>query len=442
MIIFPIVQSGTMVTTYNTKIQQKNMYNLFNFFLIIFYLLLLTELIKVKRCTQPKSQTTSQVHLCLTPEDEDMTNFIDHQPPARIPKIEADRIYSVSADMHITQALVIFVCEGPSTSPVHKVIGPSHPFYSEKEIRYFRLTSIPANESTEESYRGEFCELQHIDQPIWFPMRLDPQNQTVVCAKRVHQLEKHPVTGNMLISHGLMHRGSEPFDKIETNQFLVDPPVKGVRWITTEFKNITANQPFELSLEILDENDARITSGFASTLMVEVTLSYDLKHFYGTSLKAGFLYKTLATLAGREVKISKRTNDRILQKRAEKGWVHFKDVRILEKTTGTSLEYGLNATLLIPRGFWNRVPNDYKDFVCIKQSYPDGPPTESAKRKSPRLYIEGSYPWQLADTEEKEYYTFTYNAQCVVSSKAIQLTDKFSVAGNTQTSYHIPSERT
>uniref|UniRef100_T1IH60 Uncharacterized protein n=1 Tax=Strigamia maritima TaxID=126957 RepID=T1IH60_STRMM len=254
-----------------------------------------------------------------------MTNFIDHQPPARIPKIEADRIYSVSTDMHITQALVIFVCEGPSTSPVHKVIGPSHPFYSEKEIRYFRLTSIPANESTEESYRGEFCELQHIDQPIWFPMRLDPQNQTpnteclplpnirVVCAKRVHQLEKHPVTGNMLISHGLMHRGSvdstmhrricvelfnaksdkEPFDKIETNQFLVDPPVKGVRWITTEFKNITANQPFELSLEILDENDARITSGFASTLMVEVTLSYYLKHFYGTSLKAGFLYKSL-----------------------------------------------------------------------------------------------------------------------------------------------------
>uniref|UniRef100_T1JDE2 guanylate cyclase n=1 Tax=Strigamia maritima TaxID=126957 RepID=T1JDE2_STRMM len=192
-----------------------------------------------------------------------------------------------------------------------------------------------------------------------------------------------PIHGNYLIAQGLFHSITTA---VSDNQYcllrqiklsvlnskngkkltVLTKPIKvynrisKLDWYVKPDREMLANHPFRFSLEIVDQNKERITSGLDSSLIVEVTIGYQVKTFMTEILVRDFLYKTDAELAGDEVITSLRNYDLVLHKRATKGFVEFRDVVI--RTVYQNQFLFLNATLLVPRT-GDRQPLSYSDLT-------------------------------------------------------------------------------
>lgn len=173
-----------------------------------------------------------------------------------------------------------------------------------------------------------------------------------------------------------------------TNQYIVISIVFSeeaytLRWIIQPPEILVANTNFSLTLEIIDRKGDRVTTGLDSTAYIILSVSHRHKKFFYSGDRMELLYSTDVRLEGTDMRMDMLTLDTVAKKRAEKGLVHFNDLRILD--VHSSLR--LNATLTMAKHPWWRSPRIYKDLAAAynfieggaelfsyNETYPTDPP--------------------------------------------------------------------
>ncbi|XP_041377423.1 uncharacterized protein LOC121389840 [Gigantopelta aegis] len=127
-----------------------------------------------------------------------------------------------------------------------------------------------------------------------------------------------------------------------TNPVLIETPA----W-TLEFTDIpstvVANNPFNISIAILDVNRNVMTAGLDSTALVELRISWEHTRHYDMNR---ILQSTLVRMASPETRLHPVYHVTYIRKRARSGLVTFTDVRILDVHDNLNLNASLKQAWL------------------------------------------------------------------------------------------------
>lgn len=137
--------------------------------------------------------------------------------------------------------------------------------------------------------------------------------------------------------------------------------------------NVFVNEPMTFSVQTMAEDPSNpgtyiaLTTGRHSVLNVDLTISYDSKHFYfffPANINFNQIFNTTYILAGSDVERNGKQDLRV-RKQCVNGAATFDDIRIITE----AVDVRINLTQTLPYYPWERMPPIYNDSYILTPIY-------------------------------------------------------------------------